>query len=104
MLIAEVRREATGVVVIGEDGDPLGPFDQIICATGFRPDLTLTRELRLELDPAVEAPTALAPLFDPNVHSCGTVPTQGAEQLTVALRSSLAERAPRPGGTARRHV
>src|SRR5207248_10546269 len=32
-------------------------------------------------DPAVEAPRALAPLIDPNVHSCGTVPPHGAEQL-----------------------
>jgi len=81
MLIAEVRREAEGVLVIGDDGDTLGPFDQIICATGFRPELSLTRELRLELDPAVEAPIRLAPLIDPNIHSCGTVPPHGAEQL-----------------------
>jgi hypothetical protein len=37
--------------------------------------------LRLDLDPAVEAPAALAPLIDPNVHSCGSVPPHGAEQL-----------------------
>src|SRR5438132_12238402 len=59
----------------------LGPIDEIVCATGFRPDLVLTRELRLDLDPAVEAPSALAPLIDPNVHSCGSVPPHGAEEL-----------------------
>jgi cation diffusion facilitator CzcD-associated flavoprotein CzcO len=79
--IARVRRAGTGLLVIGEDGEALGPVDEIVCATGFRPDLALTRELRLELDPAVEAPSALAPLIDPNVHSCGTVPPHGAEQL-----------------------
>jgi hypothetical protein len=47
-------------VVIGEDGETLGPVDEIVCATGFRPDLSLTRELRLDLDAAVEAPSALA--------------------------------------------
>ena len=37
--------------------------------------------MRLDLDPAVESPRALAPLIDPNVHSCGTVPPHGAEEL-----------------------
>jgi hypothetical protein len=66
---------------VGEDGATIGPVDEIVCATGFRPDLTLTRELRLDLDTAVEAPSALAPLIDPNVHSCGSVPPHGAEEL-----------------------
>ena len=39
------------------------------------------RELRIEVDPAVEAPPALAPLIDPNLHSCGTVPPHGVEEL-----------------------
>ncbi len=38
-------------------------------------------ELRLGLDPTVEAPADLAPLIDPNVHSCGTVPPHGADEL-----------------------
>ena len=54
---------------------------KVIGATGFRPDLDIARELRLGLDPSTEAPTALAPLIDPNVHSCGTVPPHGAEEL-----------------------
>ncbi|MGI9149036.1 MAG: FAD-dependent oxidoreductase [Chloroflexota bacterium] len=79
--IAEVRRSADGLVLMGEDGEMLGPMDEIVCATGFRPDLSITRELRLDLDAAVEAPSALAPLIDPNIHSCGSVPPHGAEQL-----------------------
>ncbi|WP_029349566.1 FAD-dependent oxidoreductase [Bosea sp. 117] len=55
--------------------------DRIVVATGFRPDLTLFRELRVALDPIVEAPPALAPLIDPNLHSCGTVPPHGAAEL-----------------------
>jgi hypothetical protein len=39
---------------MSEDGETLGSVDEIICATGFRPDLSRTRELRLELDAAVE--------------------------------------------------
>ncbi|GMA23275.1 flavoprotein [Luteimicrobium album] len=46
----------------------------IVDVTGFRPDLDMLREVRLDLDPVVEAPSALAPLIDPNLHSCGTVP------------------------------
>ncbi|MFD2032115.1 flavoprotein [Ancylobacter dichloromethanicus] len=55
--------------------------DRIIIATGSRPDLSLCRELRAALDPIVEAPLALAPLIDPNLHSCGTVPPHGAVEL-----------------------
>ena len=38
-------------------------------------------EIRLRLDPAIEAPVALAPLIDPNEHSCGTVRPHGAREL-----------------------
>jgi thioredoxin reductase len=55
--------------------------DQLIVATGFRPDLSFLRELRLALDPALECPPALAPLIDPNLHSCGTVRPHGAREL-----------------------
>ena len=71
-----------GVSVTGLDGRVLGPFDEIIAATGFRPDLGLTQELRLDLDPSLESPRALAPLIDPNVHSCGTVPPHGVAELS----------------------
>src|SRR5690625_7076814 len=50
-------------------------------ATGFRPGVAMLRELRLDLDPGVEAPSRLAPLIDPEFHSCGTVPAHGADVL-----------------------
>lgn len=56
--------------------------DRIVVATGFRPDFSFLRELRLGLDPAVEATPELAPLIDPNFHSCGTVPPHGIDELT----------------------
>jgi hypothetical protein len=59
----------------------LKPVDEVIAATGFRPDWSILSEVRLDLDPAVESPRALAPLIDPNLHSCGTVPPHGAEEL-----------------------
>ncbi|SCW55302.1 FAD-dependent oxidoreductase [Ancylobacter rudongensis] len=64
------------------EGDPRRlTLDRLIIATGSRPDLSLCRELRAALDPNVEAPLALAPLIDPNLHSCGTVPPHGAAEL-----------------------
>jgi len=55
--------------------------DELIVATGFRPDLSFLRELRISLDPALECPKELAPLIDPNEHSCGTVRPHGAREL-----------------------
>ena len=64
------------------DGKPFSlTVDRIVVATGFRPDLSFLTELRVALDPAVEAPPLLAPLIDPNFHSCGTVPPHGIEEL-----------------------
>lgn len=55
--------------------------DHVVNATGFRPQLDMLREIRLDLDPVVEAPRLLAPLIDPNVHSCGTVEPHGFAEL-----------------------
>jgi hypothetical protein len=79
--IARVGASATGMIVESDAGAQLGPFDEIVVATGFRPDLAIGRELRLRLDPWLEAPERLAPLIDPNLHSCGTVYPHGAEEL-----------------------
>jgi hypothetical protein len=74
--------EGTGEGLVARDGERLLPaVDEVVATTGFRPDLSLTRELRLSLDTSVEAPTALAPLIDPNVHSCGSVPPHGEAEL-----------------------
>jgi thioredoxin reductase len=77
----EELREAPDGIVVHHAGGRIGPLDEVIAATGFRPSLAPLRELRLALDPALEAPVALAPLIDPNVHSCGTVPPHGAREL-----------------------
>jgi thioredoxin reductase len=78
--IAKLELTDNGIVVSSIDRT-LGPVDEIIATTGFRPDLSILSELRLDFDPAVESPTALAPLIDPNVHSCGTVRPHGALEL-----------------------
>jgi thioredoxin reductase len=63
------------------DGSRTVTVDRIVSATGFRPDHTVAAELRLDLDPIMGATRALAPLIDPNEHSCGTVPPHGADEL-----------------------
>jgi thioredoxin reductase len=75
-----VAPTAEGLVVSAE-ARTLHAVDEIIAATGFRPDWSILSELRLDLDAAVQSPRALAPLIDPNVHSCGTVRPHGAEEL-----------------------
>lgn len=65
----------------GTDGTLDLAVRNIVAATGFRPDLTMLGEVRLDLDPVVEAPREIASLIDPNVHSCGTVPAHGEAQL-----------------------
>ena len=78
--VDRVMQTSDGLVV-GAGGRRLQAVDEIIAATGFRPDWSILSEVRLDLDPAVQSPRALAPLIDPNVHSCGTVRPHGAEEL-----------------------
>jgi hypothetical protein len=75
-----VTRTRDGIVV-GGGTRSTPPVDEVIAATGFRPDWSILSEVRLALDPAVQSPIALAPLIDPNIHSCGTVRPHGAEEL-----------------------
>ena len=75
--IASLKSLDSGVVVESVDGRTM-EADVVVPCTGFRPDLDMLRELRLDLDPAVEAPRQLGPLIDPEFHSCGTVPPHGA--------------------------
>jgi thioredoxin reductase len=76
-----VEEGSAGVTITASDGRTIGPFDRIIVATGLRPDLDMTRELRLDLDPWLECPRALGPLIDPNLHSCGSVRPHGHKVL-----------------------
>jgi 2-polyprenyl-6-methoxyphenol hydroxylase-like FAD-dependent oxidoreductase len=68
-----------GVAV--SDGTRTVTADRVVAATGFRPDHGITAELRLDLDPILGSTRALAPLIDPNEHSCGTVPPHGVDEL-----------------------
>ncbi len=74
--------ERRGMRLALSDGERAIHADEVIAATGFRPDLSLLGELRLDLDDRVEAPRRLAPLIDPNLHSCGSVPPHGVDELS----------------------
>ncbi|MEU4421652.1 NAD(P)-binding domain-containing protein [Actinoplanes sp. NPDC024001] len=84
-LLTEFRVErvsADGAAVRLSDGERTVVADRIVSATGFRPDHGIVSELRLDLDPILGSTRALAPLIDPNEHSCGTVPPHGVDELT----------------------
>lgn len=65
-----------------DDERELSGIDEIIVNTGSRPDMSLSRELRVEFDAVVESVPDLADLIDPNLHSCGTVRPHGELELT----------------------
>ena len=79
--VDEIRRAADGSLDV-RDADGRGvAADEMIVATGLRPDLSILSEVRLDLDPTLDCPRVLAPLIDPNLHSCGTVRPHGALEL-----------------------
>ena len=83
--VTALHADGTRLLVEGDTAQgvrTLGPVDRVVAATGQRPDLSLTRELRLELDPWIESTRALGPLIDPNLHSCGSVPPHGHRELS----------------------
>ncbi|MEC3977428.1 FAD-dependent oxidoreductase [Amycolatopsis sp. H20-H5] len=77
-----VERAADGrLALVSSAGQRLEAVDSVVTLSGFRPELSWLSEIRLELDATLQAPVALAPLVDPNVHSCGTVYPHGAREL-----------------------
>lgn len=82
--IAEIARDGDGrLLVTGDHRGVPGEFkaDEMIVATGFRPDLSMLREIRLSLDPWLESAAGIGAMIDPNLHSCGTVRPHGAREL-----------------------
>jgi thioredoxin reductase len=70
------------LAVVADDGRRVEGVDRIVVVTGFRPDHGFLSEIRLGLDATLQAPAGLAPLIDPNVHSCGTVQPHGVAELS----------------------
>ncbi|WP_336775213.1 NAD(P)-binding domain-containing protein [Paenibacillus sp. MMO-58] len=83
-LIDQVKKESEVLSLHGTKLDKaysIEKIDEIIVATGARPDFTLLRELRYAADSSVESVPQLAELIDPNLHSCGTVRPHGEAEL-----------------------
>src|SRR5690606_14509182 len=79
-----VRKSEEGIELIGNQNDKqirLDGIDEMIVNTGSRPDFSIINELRTSIDSATESVKALAPLIDPNIHSCGTVRPHGEKEL-----------------------
>jgi thioredoxin reductase len=82
--IQQVKNNRGQLTLIGFQNDQkfsLPPVDQIISNTGSRPDFSFVREVRLDIDPALESVKKIAELIDPNIHSCGTVRPHGEKEL-----------------------
>ncbi|WP_432871909.1 FAD-dependent oxidoreductase [Microbispora rosea] len=80
--VTAIEHDSDRLVLIADDGRRTEPIDEVIVLTGFRPDLSFLSEVRLGLDERLQAPVVLAPLIDPNVHSCGTVYPHGVGELS----------------------
>ena len=79
--VAELRREGETLTVVAEDGREIAGVAHVFALTGFRPDTAMLRELRIDLDPALDAVAGIASEIDPNIHSCGSVSATGAREL-----------------------
>lgn len=81
--VEQVDRAGDGkLTLVSSAGETVDAVDEVVVLAGFRPDLNWLSEVRLDLDPTLQAPVALAPLIDPNAHSCGTVYPHGAKELS----------------------
>lgn len=79
--VAEFEKADRRLVIRSEDGREITDVAQVFALTGFRPDTAIFRELRVDLDPALEAVAGIAGEIDPNIHSCGSVSATGARHL-----------------------
>ncbi|GAB3632653.1 NAD(P)-binding domain-containing protein [Microbacterium shaanxiense] len=79
--VAEFRRDDGVLTVVAEDGREVSGVAHVFALTGFRPDVQLLRELRIDLDPTLDAVAGIASEIDPNIHSCGSVGATGVREL-----------------------
>lgn len=82
--IEQLIKDGHQIQIVGTmngEESKISHIDEIIVNTGSRPDFSFLGEIRLSIDPATESTLTLAPLIDPNVHSCGTVRPHGQKEL-----------------------
>ncbi len=82
--IEDFRMENGRLTVTGElngESMEISNIDQVISNTGTRPELSFLHEVRINMDSVIESVAEIAPLIDPNIHSCGTVRPHGEKEL-----------------------
>ncbi len=82
--LVELQKQGEQIHVSGTIKDEqvvIDHIDEIVGNTGSRPDLSMVREVRVLTDPSLDCVYELAPLIDPNIHSCGTVRPHGEKEL-----------------------
>lgn len=79
--IAEFETHGDALTIRAEDGRVISEVAHTFVLVGFRPDTSILREVRLDLDPTLDAVAGIAAEIDPNIHSCGSVTATGARQL-----------------------
>lgn len=82
--IEYVVRTKDGMDIIGHQEEQeikINDVHEMIVNTGNRPNLSIISEIRTSIDSATESVATLAPLIDPNLHSCGTVRPHGEKEL-----------------------
>ncbi len=82
--IQHVNEKEGKIELMGESQGELkaiSEIDEVVVNTGNRPDFSNLSEVRTSIDSATESVKALAPLIDPNIHSCGTVRAHGEKEL-----------------------
>ncbi|WP_047985672.1 NAD(P)-binding domain-containing protein [Ornithinibacillus californiensis] len=79
--VEDIVEGENGIDILSTEGMEVRNVDEVIVNTGARPNFTFLSELRLDVDPAIESTPKLAPLIDPNLHSCGTVRPHGEGEL-----------------------
>ncbi len=84
VFIKSIFKQDNKLTIVAEKADQpfeLTGIEEIIVNAGSRPDFSFIREIRFDRDASLECVPALAPLIDPNIHSCGTVRPHGEREL-----------------------
>lgn len=79
--VAEFQQDGDTLTILAENGQEISGVTRVFALTGFRPDTSILREVRIELDGSLDAVAGIASEIDPNIHSCGSVRATGARQL-----------------------
>jgi len=82
--VKELVHGSDGKITVVPDSKSVASItgvDEIIVSNGSKPDHSITRELRIQLDAVFECPYNLAPVIDPELFTCNSVKPNGYKEL-----------------------